>query len=210
MNDFHVWSAILDEDKFQPVIVIVEYNSSLGPGEAVTVPYDPMVQWDGSHWYGASLRALDRLAHAHGYALAAADSSGTNAFFIDTQWPGWKGASPSDVTEILKLPTVDSAFVRAAYGGPVPGAQDHSVLVRLGPTDSLTLTCPGTQILSSEGGADLHLQQALLDCASAFVARHALESGMGCGTSECVAGVLVEQMARRRWVEVSLSGKMPL
>jgi hypothetical protein len=75
-----------------------------------------------SHFYGASLLALDRLGRKHGYALVACDSSGTNAFFVDTKWAGWaqQGEGRNMTTRLSALgplPTLHSAFVRAAYVG---------------------------------------------------------------------------------------------
>ncbi len=60
-NDFHVWKAILEDGTFRAVVVIVEYNSSISPEHGLVVPYDPQRQWDGSHFYGASLRAIASL-----------------------------------------------------------------------------------------------------------------------------------------------------
>jgi hypothetical protein len=46
------------------------------------MPYDPEHAWDGSGYFGASLRALVRLAGRHGFTLVGCDSRGVNAFFV--------------------------------------------------------------------------------------------------------------------------------
>ena len=37
-------------------------------------------EWDGTNWFGASLAALDKLAHSRSYTLVYAN--GVNAFFV--------------------------------------------------------------------------------------------------------------------------------
>lgn len=82
-NDYWVWEAI---DSVSPAIVIIEYNSRLGPDRAVTVPYDPGFDRRKAHWsmiyYGASLAALCKLGRRKGYAFVGANSAGNNAFFV--------------------------------------------------------------------------------------------------------------------------------
>jgi hypothetical protein len=81
-NDYWVWEAI---ESVRPVIVVVEYNSVLGPDRALTVPYEPNFERHRAHWsglyYGASLAALAGLAERKGYALIGSNSAGNNAYF---------------------------------------------------------------------------------------------------------------------------------
>jgi hypothetical protein len=82
-NDYWVWENIAIVD---PVIVIVEYNSTFGPNLAITIPYDPhfarhQAHYSGQFW-GASLRALKLLADRKGYSLVGCTSAGNNAYFI--------------------------------------------------------------------------------------------------------------------------------
>jgi hypothetical protein len=85
-NDFWVWKAI---SAVRPRVVTIEYNASFGPGESVTVEYDPAFDRKAKHasgWYhGASLAALTDLGRRLGYALVGADSGGINAFFVRTE-----------------------------------------------------------------------------------------------------------------------------
>lgn len=78
-NDYHVWNAI---GRYQPRVVIIEYNSIFRPGCQFVVEYDPNAIWDGTSNTSASLEALYRLGLQKGYALVASSFSGVNAFFV--------------------------------------------------------------------------------------------------------------------------------
>jgi hypothetical protein len=82
--DLWVWEAIRVVD---PRIVIIEYNSMMGPDRAVTIPYDPefrrrSLEGTKGLYYGASLTALSRVATRRGYRLVCTDHRGVNAFFL--------------------------------------------------------------------------------------------------------------------------------
>jgi len=82
-NDYWVWKAITCVD---PQVVVIEYNAVFGPGSAITIPYDPAFTRQDAHhswlYFGASLRALCRLAEAKGYAFVGCTSAGNNAYFV--------------------------------------------------------------------------------------------------------------------------------
>lgn len=81
-NDYWVWEAI---DVIDPVIVIIEYNHRFGSELAVTVPYDENFVRGKQYpviYFGASLKALCRLAQRKGYAFVGCNSNGVNAFFV--------------------------------------------------------------------------------------------------------------------------------
>jgi hypothetical protein len=88
-NDWWLWNAIT---AISPRVVAIEYNSSFGPDESVTVEYDPRFDRKARHasgWYhGASIAALEALARRRGYALVGGDSSGINAFFVRRELVG--------------------------------------------------------------------------------------------------------------------------
>jgi hypothetical protein len=76
-NDYYIWKAITRK----AALVVIEYNGEL--------PLDqPLVQpllsrpWDGTNYYGASLRALEGLGERLGYRLVHTELTGTNAFFV--------------------------------------------------------------------------------------------------------------------------------
>jgi len=78
-NDYWVWEAI---SQVQPRVVVVEYNAVFRPPIAVVADYDENFVWDGTSYYGASLKALESLASQKGYALVGSSLSGINAFFV--------------------------------------------------------------------------------------------------------------------------------
>jgi hypothetical protein len=82
-NDYWVLQSI---DVVSPRILALEYNATLGPEAAVTVPYDPKFVRGEKHWtwlyWGASLGALTRLANEKDYALVAGNRAGNNAFYV--------------------------------------------------------------------------------------------------------------------------------
>jgi hypothetical protein len=82
-NDYWLLEAI---GCVSPQILVVEYNSLLGPERAVTVPYDARFVRGEKHfshlYWGASLAALARAADAKGLALVGGNRAGNNAFFV--------------------------------------------------------------------------------------------------------------------------------
>jgi hypothetical protein len=84
-NDYWFWERI---DFLEPRIVVIEYNAMLGPELSLTVPYDKEFNFHateqneaGTFW-GASLRALEKLGCRKNYRLVGCDSTGVNAFFL--------------------------------------------------------------------------------------------------------------------------------
>ena len=81
--DWWVWEAITSS---RPAIVVAEYNHRFGPDASVTVPYRPDFDRRKAHhslcYFGASLRALERLGRRKGYDLVGCGSAGLNAFFV--------------------------------------------------------------------------------------------------------------------------------
>ena len=82
-NDYWVWEAI---DAVDPVVVVVEFNSTFGPDACVSVPYAPDFRRTVAHssnlYFGASLSALRELGERNGYAFVGCNSNGNNAFFV--------------------------------------------------------------------------------------------------------------------------------
>lgn len=80
-NTSHVWRALNRRSR----VACIEYNGSLPASVALEVPYDPQGAWDGSNWFGASLKALEHVAVAKGMSLVGCELSGCNSFFVATR-----------------------------------------------------------------------------------------------------------------------------
>jgi hypothetical protein len=78
-NDYWVWKAIVT---YRPRVVVIEYNVIFRPDTEFIRTYDPNAVWDGSSYYGASLKSLEKLGRAKGYSLVGCNFGGTNAFFV--------------------------------------------------------------------------------------------------------------------------------
>ncbi|MEQ9121213.1 MAG: hypothetical protein RIM80_01410 [Alphaproteobacteria bacterium] len=78
-NDYWVWRALT---AIRPRVVTIEYNASLKPPLSLAAPYAADAAWDGGNFYGASLKALEKLGREKGYRLVGCCFSGVNAFFV--------------------------------------------------------------------------------------------------------------------------------
>lgn len=123
-NDFWVWRAV---SAVQPRLVVIEYNASLGPEAALTVPYDPDLDRFAVHpsglFHGASLAALAKLGRDKGYRLVGTESSGVNAFFLrqDLGEDGFPEISPAqawrpDLERGRRIPPEEQASIVAGLG----------------------------------------------------------------------------------------------
>jgi hypothetical protein len=85
--DYWVWKAVSVVD---PAIVVIEYNSLLGPERAIVAPYDPKFSRyrpePSRMFYGASLGALKQLAGEKGYVFVGCNSNGNNAYFVRREY----------------------------------------------------------------------------------------------------------------------------
>lgn len=78
-NTYYIWEALRD---YRPRLVIVEYNSGFPPFDPWKVHYSPDKVWNGTSWYGASLKAYEQLGESLGYVLVGCNLGGVNAFFV--------------------------------------------------------------------------------------------------------------------------------
>jgi hypothetical protein len=51
---------------------------------AMAVPYDPSAVWDGSVWYGSSLKKPERIGRSKNTSLVGCDFVGVNAYFVES------------------------------------------------------------------------------------------------------------------------------
>jgi len=79
-NDYWVWNAI---KSYTPNVVCIEYNSIIPPNVSWTIKYDPkFIRKTENIYYGASLKALEKLGISKGYCLIGCNFHGVNTFFV--------------------------------------------------------------------------------------------------------------------------------
>ena len=90
-NTYHIWAAL---DALRPRVAIIEYNA-LFPSDLVWIAeYDSSKWWNGTSYFGASLKALEILGARMGYALVGCDIAGANAFFVRSDLCGDRFCAP--------------------------------------------------------------------------------------------------------------------
>ena len=80
-NDYYVLDAIRS---ISPRVIVAEYNSKFPPDVPWIIEYNESHRWDGTDYFGASLKSLELLLTKRGYALVGCNIVGTNAFFVRT------------------------------------------------------------------------------------------------------------------------------
>lgn len=84
--DYFVLKSLM-EQKFRPAIIIVEFNSTMGPEKAITVDYKPNFNISLEHesrlYYGVSITGWKKYFNSIGYKFVTVESNGVNAFFVD-------------------------------------------------------------------------------------------------------------------------------
>lgn len=78
-NDYWIWKALAG---YSPRVVVIEYNASIPAHESKASVYDPNGVWDGTNYFGGSLKAMDELGKQKGYTLIGCNKKGVNAFFV--------------------------------------------------------------------------------------------------------------------------------
>ena len=91
-NDYYIWDAI---EVIKPRLVIIEYNAKFPPSIEWVTAYDENHIWDGTDWYGASLKALENLGKKKGYQLVGTGINGVNAYFVKKELAGEKFILPA-------------------------------------------------------------------------------------------------------------------
>lgn len=76
----HLWRGLRRRSR----AACIEYNAALPPSAALEVPYDPARTWDGTSWFGASLKTLEYIGKEKGLSLVGCDLIGVNAFFVNS------------------------------------------------------------------------------------------------------------------------------
>ena len=76
-NDLWIWESV---QRYNPKVVVVEYNYTYPVDSSVTIKYDPNHRFQENNYYGASAGAFNKLAGLKGYVLVAS-THGLNLFF---------------------------------------------------------------------------------------------------------------------------------
>ncbi len=76
MNTTHVWRELSRNSR----VSCIEFNASLPPSVDVEVVYDPLGIWDGSSYFGGSLKTVENIGNSKGQKLLTCDELGVNAF----------------------------------------------------------------------------------------------------------------------------------
>jgi hypothetical protein len=122
-NDYWTWKAI---DGFRPRVVVIEYNATFRPPHKMVQTYRPDHRWNGTNYYGASLKALEELGREKGYALVGCNASGVDAFFVRLDLVGDLFSEPFTAEHHYRPPHYD-AFVRGLSRHP-RGAGPYEIL----------------------------------------------------------------------------------
>ncbi|MGH7511958.1 MAG: hypothetical protein ACREOQ_03435 [Gemmatimonadales bacterium] len=85
-NTWWVLSAALEV--LRPRVLVVEYNATYPPDLDWVVEYDGARWWNRTSYFGASLKAYERLGRQHGLRLVGCDLTGVNAFFVRDELAG--------------------------------------------------------------------------------------------------------------------------
>lgn len=78
-NDYHVLNAVRS---ISPRVIVAEYNAKFPPDITWVMQYNEEHRWDGTDYFGASLKALEILLSERGYSLVGCNLLGCNAFFV--------------------------------------------------------------------------------------------------------------------------------
>jgi hypothetical protein len=133
-NDFHLWHSLAPT--IRPRVVCIEHNSKLGPSLDKVIPIHRVFQWDGSDYFGASLRAMVALGRKRGYTLVYVESTGVNAFFVrDEDAPPGTFAHQGDVKALYRPPNY-------RFGGSAGHPPDPFCRPYQHSSDYLRLTLP--------------------------------------------------------------------
>lgn len=79
-NTSHIWRALHRRSR----LACIEYNASLPATAALEIPYNSAAGgWEGTAWFGASLKTLELIGIQKQMNLVGCDLLGYDAFFVD-------------------------------------------------------------------------------------------------------------------------------
>jgi len=96
---------ILESLKLRPKIICIEYNSKFPSNLSKKIKFDPNFVWQGTDYFGASLKAICEVANQKGYKLVGTNIIGSNAFYVrDDLWNENIFPSPPDPEHLYNPP----------------------------------------------------------------------------------------------------------
>jgi len=78
----HTFHTLKNLTIINPRVIVVEYNPKYGPTLEWEMEYDKNSSWDGSDYYGASLKSYQKMLEKINYKLVGCNITGVNAFFV--------------------------------------------------------------------------------------------------------------------------------
>jgi hypothetical protein len=111
-NTYWVWKAI---HRIKPRVVVVEYNAQIPPDVDWAAEYRPKLTWNRTGYYGASLKAYERLGREMGYSLVGCSLNGVNAFFVKNDLCGDHFAQPFASENHFEPPRYYLSHLRSGY-----------------------------------------------------------------------------------------------
>lgn len=103
-NDYYFIDSLLSND-VRPPLFICEYNAIVPIGANWKISYDDNHQWQGDHYFGASISSFISLFSKHGYFLCACNPhTGANAFFIRNEYRDLFPEIPEKAEDIYATP----------------------------------------------------------------------------------------------------------
>jgi len=116
-NTYWIWAAL---GTWRPRVAVIEYNSLYPPGIDWKAEYHAGQAWNGTSYFGASLKAYELLGRRLGYSLVGCDFMGVNAFFVRDDLCGARFAAPFTAENHYEPPRYN---LRVRMGHP-PGFSD--------------------------------------------------------------------------------------
>ncbi len=90
---------IAERLKSGPNVVSVRYNAKFPPYDVWIASCDDM-EWDGSDYFGASLKAFEEMFSEKGYQLVGTNYAGTTAFFVKSKLARGKFPLPATAQDL--------------------------------------------------------------------------------------------------------------
>ncbi len=78
----HTYHVLENIKTVRPRVIVTEYNAKFGPSAEWKIKYNQNENWDGSDYFGASLKSFEKMLSKKNYLLVGCNITGVNAFFV--------------------------------------------------------------------------------------------------------------------------------